>query len=471
MSSSTLTFHIQPSTTLHGEIRVPSDKSISHRAILLGAIAEGNTHIQHCLLAEDCLAMLQAFRSMGVQITYNEQGEVNITGVGLHGLQAPSKTLNLGNSGTAIRLLAGLLAGQNFSSVLTGDASLCRRPMRRVMQPLQQMGAHINAYHDEYPPLEIEGGHPLQAISYSLPMASAQVKTCLLLAGLYAQGKTEVIEPAITRDHTERMLQTFGVNVEVVSQPTPVGRAHVPALGDYPKAGTCAHPTLYAATSVSLNGRQTLHGTELTIPADLSSAAFFLVGASIAKDSKVVLKQVGINPTRIGVITILRLMGADIEIQPMQLGDIGEPIADLIVRYAPLQGIEIPLEQVSLAIDEFPALFIAAACAKGTTVLRGAKELRVKESDRIGVMVEGLRTLGIKVIEQEDGVIIEGGKIGGGTVNSHGDHRIAMAFSMAALVADKEIYINDCANVATSFPNFVELAQRLGLQITSSSAG
>ncbi|CAN5427621.1 3-phosphoshikimate 1-carboxyvinyltransferase [soil metagenome] len=440
MSSSSLTFHIQPSTTLQGQIRVPSDKSISHRAILLGAIAEGNTHIQHCLLAEDCLAMLQAFRNMGVQITYNAMGEVNIVGVGLHGLQAPTTTLNLGNSGTAIRLLAGLLAGQNFSSILTGDTSLCRRPMRRVIQPLQQMGAHINAYHDEYPPLEIAGGHSLHGITYSLPMASAQVKTCLLLAGLYAQGETQVIEPAITRDHTERMLQTFGY---------PLQQTHL---------------------SVKIVGEQQLRATEIIIPADLSSAAFFLVGASIAKDSKVILKQVGINPTRIGVINILRLMGAAIEIQLVQLGNNSEPIADLIVRYAPLQGIVIPLEQVSLAIDEFPALFIAAACAKGTTVLQGAKELRVKESDRIGVMVEGLRTLGIKIIEQEDGVIIEGGKIGGGSINSHGDHRIAMAFSMAALVAENAIYIKDCANVATSFPNFVDLAQRLGLQITSSSA-
>lgn len=434
-----LTFQLQPSASLRGMVRVPSDKSISHRAILFGAIAEGHTTIQHCLLAEDCLAMLHAFQNMGVTITYNEQGEVNIDGVGLHGLQAPNKTLDLGNSGTAIRLLAGLLAGQTFDSVLTGDASLCRRPMRRVMKPLQQMGAVIQARDEEYPPLQIEGGHVLQGIRYVLPMASAQVKSCLLLAGLYANGETTVQEPALTRDHTERMLRAF----------------------DY--------PIMQTDKTVTIRGGKTLRATHITVPADLSSAAFFLVGASIAKNAQVTLKQVGINPTRTGVIHILRLMGADIEIQPLQQVYGSEPIADIIVRSAPLHGIEIPPEQVSLAIDEFPALFIAAACAQGTTILRGAKELRVKESDRISVMAVGLRTLGINVVETHDGLSIEGGKMRGGIIDSHGDHRIAMAFSMASLVAETEMTINDCANVATSFPNFVELAEQLGLKIRRSS--
>jgi 3-phosphoshikimate 1-carboxyvinyltransferase len=427
-------FVAQPGGSVSGQIRVPGDKSISHRSIMLGSLAEGTTEVEGFLESEDALATLQAFRDMGVVIEGPHHGRLTIHGVGLNGLQPAPGPIYLGNSGTSMRLLAGLLAAQRFDSVLTGDASLSKRPMERVAEPLRQMGAVIETAADGRPPLTIRGGKPLSGISYVMPMASAQVKSCLLLAGLYADGATTVTEPAPTRDHTERMLRGFG----------------------YAVAGNGA------TASVKAGGA--LVASRIEVPADISSAAFFLVAASIAQGSELLLEHVGVNPTRTGVIDILRLMGADIAVQNLrEVG--GEPVADLRVRHARLKGIEIPEALVPLAIDEFPVLFVAAACAEGRTVLRGAQELRVKESDRIQAMADGLTVLGIKVEPTADGLIIEGGTLGGGEVDGHGDHRIAMAFSIASLRAAAPIRIRDCANVATSFPNFLALCGQVGIRV------
>ena len=431
-----LTFVVEPGGALRGRLRVPGDKSISHRAIMFGALAEGTTAISGFLEGEDCLATLRAFRAMGVSIDGPDQGRVSVQGVGLHGLRDPSEPLDMGNSGTSMRLMSGLLAGQAFDTVLTGDASLRRRPMRRVTEPLTQMGAWIEATATGSAPLQIHGNRPLDGIDYLLPVASAQVKSCLLLAGLYARGVTRITEPAPTRDHTERLLEGFAYPLRREGERT-----------------------------VAVTGEGRLIATELDIPADISSAAFFLVGASIAPGSDLLLEHVGINPTRTGVLDILRLMGADIEVLNARLAG-GEPVADLRVRSAPLHGIAIPKELVPLAIDEFPALFIAAACAEGVTVLTGAEELRVKESDRIQVMADGLITLGIAAEPTEDGIVIQGGVLSGGTVESRGDHRIAMSFAMAALRARDPILIRDCLNVTTSFPGFAQLAGAAGLQLT-----
>lgn len=440
-SNKQVTFTLQPGGTVQGDIRVPGDKSMSHRSIMLGALAEGVTEVKGFLEGEDSLATLQAFRDMGVAIEGPENGLVRIHGVGMNGLQAPRGPLYLGNSGTAMRLFSGLLAAQPFDSELTGDASLSRRPMGRVADPLRAMGAVIDTAEGGRPPLKIRGGQKLTGIHYQMPVASAQVKSCLLLAGLYAEGMTSVTEPAPTRDHTERMLEGFGYHVH--------------------RDG--------ATASVTGGGRMT--ACAIDVPADISSAAFFLVAASIARDSDLTLRHVGMNPTRVGVINILERMGADIEVlEERVIG--GEPVADLRVRSAELRGIDIPEDQVPLAIDEFPVLFIAAACASGRTVLRGAEELRVKESDRIQVMADGLAALGVETTVTPDGIIIDGGQeMAGGTIESHEDHRISMAFAVASLRATGAIRVNDCANVATSFPGFVELAQSVGIRIQAEGAG
>jgi 3-phosphoshikimate 1-carboxyvinyltransferase len=430
-----LQFHVSPGGRLRGRVRVPGDKSISHRSIMLGALAEGVTRVTGFLEGEDSLATLAAFRAMGVPIEGPDAGRVTVQGVGLHGLRPPQGPLYLGNSGTSMRLMCGLLAGQHFTSVLTGDASLSGRPMQRVVEPLTRMGARIEATERGTAPLTIHGGCPLTGIDYLMPVASAQVKSSLLLAGLYAGGATCVTEPAPTRDHTERMLAGMGY----------------PLRRDGPRA--------------CLEGGHALGAIDIDVPADISSAAFFLVGASIAPDSDLLLEHVGMNPTRTGVIDILRRMGASIEAGKVrEVG--GEPVADLRVRSALLHGIEIPPALVPLAIDEFPVIFVAAACARGRTVLTGAGELRVKESDRIQVMADGLQALGVQAQATADGMIIEGGGIGAGRVDSHGDHRIAMSFAMAALRAAGPIEVSDCANVNTSFPDFVGLATRAGLSIT-----
>lgn len=429
-----LSFIVEPSLALHGELRVPGDKSISHRAVMLGALAEGVTEAQGFLEGEDCLATLNAFRAMGVPIQGPAAGRVTIQGAGLRGLKAPGKPLYLGNSGTTMRLLAGLLAGQRFDTVLTGDESLNRRPMRRITEPLAAMGARIETTAAGTAPLHIQGGQPLKGIDYRLPVASAQVKSGILLAGLYARGRTCVTEPVPTRDHTERMLAGFGWPV--------------------PRSGN----------RVCLESGARLRGCAIDVPADISSAAFFLVGASIARDAELLLRHVGVNPTRTGIITILRAMGARIELCNERLAG-GEPVADLRVCSAPLRGVRVAETLAPLAIDEFPALFIAAACAEGETVVTGAAELRVKESDRIQVMADGLRRLGVAAQPTPDGMMIRGGSLTGGAIDSHGDHRVAMAFAIAGLRAEGAIRIRDCANVDTSFPGFVELSRKAGLTI------
>jgi 3-phosphoshikimate 1-carboxyvinyltransferase len=433
---SQVTFIAQPGGSLSGTLRVAGDKSMSHRSIMLGSIADGTTEVSGFLNGEDCMATLKAFRQMGVEIEGPEAGRVVIKGVGMHGLKAPTAALDMGNSGTAMRLMAGLLAGQDFEVTLFGDESLNGRPMRRITQPLSEMGAAIETESDGTPPLKIQRGSQLKGIHYDLPMTSAQVKSAVLLAGLYADGETSVSEPAITRDHTERMLRGFGYDVKTTGN------------------------------HMSLQGGGKLTACSIDVPADISSAAFFMVGASIAEGSDLTLEHVGINPTRTGVIDILRLMGANIEVlNEREAG--GEPVADIRIRSAKLKGINIPENLVPLAIDEFPVLFVAAACAEGQTVLTGAEELRVKESDRIQVMADGLIICGVDAQPTPDGIVINGGTIGGGEVESHGDHRIAMAFSIASLRATAPLTIRNCANVDTSFPGFVTLASGVGLQVSA----
>jgi 3-phosphoshikimate 1-carboxyvinyltransferase len=430
----TVTYKLEPGGALTGCIRVPGDKSISHRSIMLGSIAEGITRVTGFLEGEDALATMNVFRALGVRIDGPERGGVTVYGVGMRGLKAPRRVLDCGNSGTSMRLLCGLLAGQNFDCELTGDDSLRQRPMQRVAAPLGQMRAEIRTAEGGRPPLKLMGITNLRGIEYRLPIASAQVKSALLLAGLYARGKTCVTEPAPTRDHTERMLAAFGYPVE------------------------------RSGSTVCVTGGGKLTATSIDVPADISSATFFMVGASIAPGSDVTLEHVGVNPTRTGAIDILRLMGANIElINQRQVG--GEPVADIRVRHAELRGVEIPVELVPLAIDEFPVLFVAAANARGVTVLRGAEELRVKESDRIQAMADGMQALGIGAEPAADGMRVSGGRYGGGVVDSHGDHRVAMAFAIAAMGAGAPITITDCSNVATSFPGFVELAAKSGLRI------
>lgn len=437
MTNTQSSFHVEPGGVIKGKIRVAGDKSISHRSIILGAIANGVTRVKGFLEGEDALNTVAAFREMGVTIVGPENGEMTIYGVGKHGLKAPRKPLYMGNSGTAMRLLAGLLSAQSFDSELIGDESLSERPMNRIAAPLREMGAQIDAEADGTPPLRITGSR-LQGIKYAMPIASAQVKSCLLLAGLYAEGWTEVSEPAPCRDHTERMLTGFGYFLEKDTE-----------------QGICR-----------LEGGHDLEGTEIDVPADISSAAFFMVAAAISPGSDLLLEHVGINPTRTGVINILRAMGASIELSNEQLVG-GEPVADIRIRHQTLKGIEIPVDQIPLAIDEFPVLFVAAACAEGETLLRGASELRVKESDRIDAMAKGLQQLGISTETYDDGIRIVGGKIGGGQVDSFGDHRIAMSFAVSALRAESAITIANCANVATSFPDFVDLAERSGIKISA----
>jgi 3-phosphoshikimate 1-carboxyvinyltransferase len=423
-----------------GRITVPGDKSISHRTLMLGAIAEGATTVHGFLASEDCLATQAALEAMGVDIERDAGGRVRISGVGLQGLRRPTKTLDLGNSGTAIRLLMGLLAGQPFDSELTGDASLRQRPMERVAAPLREMGARIDTGSGGKPPVKIHGGARLRGIDYALPMASAQVKSALLLAALGSRGTTTVRSPGPSRDHTERMLETMGAKLELAAQ----GDGH----------------------TVTLAGPVTLRGVDIKVPADFSSAAFFLVAGCLGARDGLTIENVGVNPTRIGLLAILRQMGATIELRnERRVG--AEPVADLWVTQSELKGIVVPPALVPLAIDEFPILFIAAAAAAGTTVVSGAEELRKKETDRIAVMARGLETVGIEVEETPDGARIAGGTMSGGTVDSRGDHRIAMSFAVASLLAKGPIDIRNTAEVATSFPSFLEVAGAAGLTIAA----
>jgi len=418
---------------LRGEIAVPGDKSVSHRALMFGAIAEGVSHIRGFLEGEDTRATAAILGKLGVRFETPAPGERIVHGVGLHGLRGTSDVLDCGNAGTGMRLLAGLLAGQAFDSVLVGDESLSRRPMRRVTDPLEAMGASIET-NDGKPPLRIRAGAGLKGVAYEPPVASAQIKSALLLAGLYADGFTEVVEPHPTRDYTESMLKAFGWPIE------------------------------YSPGRARLEGGHALRAVDVDVPADFSSAAFFIVAACIVPGSELRLKAVGLNPRRTGLLAALELMGADIRVENERNSG-GEDIGDLVVRHAPLHGVALPLEIVPDMIDEFPALFVAAAVAEGMTTIRGAAELRVKESDRIASMAHGLKACGVLVDELPDGAIIRGGTIGGGSIDSHGDHRIAMSFAIAGLVASAPIAIGDCANVATSFPGFMELANGVGFRL------
>ncbi|KRG54428.1 3-phosphoshikimate 1-carboxyvinyltransferase [Stenotrophomonas maltophilia] len=420
---------------LQGSLTIPGDKSVSHRSVMFAALADGTSHIEGFLEGEDTRATARIFSQLGVRIETPSPSQRIVHGVGVDGLQAPDAPLDCGNAGTGMRLLAGLLAGQAFDCTLIGDESLSGRPMRRVTGPLSQMGAKIDTQDDGTPPLHVHGGQTLHGIDFASPVASAQIKSAVLLAGLYAQGETSVVEPHPTRDYTERMLSAFGVDIE------------------------------FSPGKARLRGGQRLRATDIVVPADFSSAAFYLVAASIIPGSELRLKQVGLNPRRTGLLHALRLMGADItEENPAEQG--GEPVADLVVRYAPLKGARIPEELVSDMIDEFPALFVAAAAAEGQTVVSGAAELRVKESDRLAAMATGLRALGMQVDETEDGATLHGGvRLGSGTIESHGDHRIAMAFAIAGQISDGEVRINDIANVATSFPDFDGLARSAGFNL------
>jgi 3-phosphoshikimate 1-carboxyvinyltransferase len=436
-SSAGARYRVHPGGTVAGEITVPGDKSISHRSLMFGGIAEGETRITGFLAGEDCLATLRALQQLGVRIERPQPQTVHVSGRGLEGLQAPRATLDMGNAGTAMRLFMGLLAPQAFDSTLIGDESLMRRPMERVAGPLRQMGADIRT-RDGRPPVEIHGTPTLRAIEYDLPVASAQVKSALLLAGLRAFGRTRVKEPAPSRDHTERMLRAFGVEV------------------------------LRDGATVAVEGGQRLTGTSVAVPADFSSAAFFLVAGCLAAERGLLLRNVGVNPTRTGLLEMLRLMGADVRVHPRGQDVLpgGEPVADIEVRKSRLKGIRVPESLVPLSIDEFPAFFVAAAVAEGETLVRGALELRVKESDRLAAMAQGLTVLGVENQLLDDGLWIRGGSgFGGGTIESHGDHRIAMAFAVAGLAARSPIEILNVANVATSFPGFIEIARAAGLPI------
>ena len=426
-------YQLSPATgALQGRVRVPGDKSISHRALILASLAAGTSECRGFLDSADTRATMGAFRQMGVDVTL-EGDCLGVDGVGLHGLSAPAGTLDLGNSGTSARLLLGVLAGQRFSSTLSGDESLARRPMRRVADPLNAMNAEVRTTPEGTLPARVTGNRRLRGIDYELPVASAQLKSALLLAGLYAQGKTVITEPAPTRDHTERLLAHFGC------------------------------PVTRSGRRITLEGNS-LRAGWLRIPGDISSAAFFLVAGSIVPGSDLVIEGVGINPTRRAVIEILNLMGGNVSVSNVVEGS-GEPVADLRVKYRPLHGIPIPGDLVPIAIDEFPAIMAAACHARGETVLEGAAELRVKESDRIQALADGLETMGIAVETRPDGMRVRGGRPAGGVAQSRGDHRIAMAFSVAGLAAAGPVTVQDCKNVDTSFPGFIHCARQLGWEI------
>ncbi len=426
-------FRIEPSNSIIGKVNIPGDKSISHRAIILAAIADGESRIKNFLQGEDTLATIRVFQKMGVNIK-NDGDIIIVKGVGLHGLRAENPTLDFGNSGTSVRLLSGLLSAQNFSSQLIGDESLMKRPMFRIINPLQKMNAKINCTNLGTLPIKIEGGQKIEGIEYELPIFSAQLKSCLLLAGLYAKGTTKIIENMATRDHTERMLANF------------------------------SHSVIKKGNQISIKKANRLIGCEIIVPGDFSSAAYFIVAAILTPNSNIIIENVGVNPTRNAMIKIMKLMGADVELKNERL-ESGEPVATIYAKTSKLIGIDIPEELVPVAIDELPIILVAAACAKGKTKLSGAAELRVKESDRLQSMLDGFISLGIKAKALEDGMIIEGGQYNGGVINSNDDHRIAMAFSIAGIIAKAPIIINSCKNVATSFPEFVDTAKHLGMNI------
>jgi 3-phosphoshikimate 1-carboxyvinyltransferase len=433
-------YFCQPGSVIGGDLRLPGDKSMSVRSVILGSIAEGPTQVRGFLESSDTLSTVAAMRELGVNIVRQGAGKLLIHGVGMEGLEAAARPLDLGNSAAAMRLLTGLLAGQPFDSTLIGDPSLMRRPMERVAAPLRQMNADVTT-RNGLPPVSIKGGRALRALEYELPIASAQVKSAVLIAGLQADGRTRVLEPIATRDHTERLLRAFGVEV------------------------------LRRDRSVAIEGGQVLHGASLDIPGDFSSASFFLVLGALCAQKGLTLRNVGINPTRTGLIDLLTRMGADIRVRQKDVSEgaisgATEPVADIEVHASRLRAITVPESLVAACIDELPVFFVAASCAEGETIVRGAHELRVKESDRLAAMAQGLGRLGVEHELLADGLWIRGGHgFSGGSVDSHGDHRVAMAFAIASARASGPIEIRDVANVATSFPGFVQTSRSVGLQI------
>lgn len=440
-SSTACQYYIsQPATgPLVGDIHVPGDKSLSNRALILSALAQGQSEIDGMLDAVDVLSTVEALRAMGVHIDHVDENYWVVHGVGMDGLKAPDGPIDCHHCGSTLRLLLGLLSAQSFDSELVGDECLSSRSQMHVVEPLREMGAKITTQEDGMLPIQIQGGQALQGIKYSLPLNNAQAKSSLLLVALFAQGKTTLVEPFLTRNHTEHLLEQFGYPVQTLRP------------------------------SISLEGGGELKRAHVNIPGDMSAAAYFMVAASIVPDSDILLRNVGFNETRIGIINILRIMGARISIErDDMLGK--ERVVDMRVRYAPLQGVDIPIDQVPMAIDEFPVLFVAAACAKGVTTLREASELRFKDTDRIHTMAQGLRTLGVELVTRKDGIVIEGGSpIEGGKVNSCGDPRVAMAFAIAGLVAQDKVIVEDVSTVVESFPNFIALTHAVGADISETS--
>jgi len=416
---------------LKGCITVPGDKSISHRAVMLGALAEGKTFVSHFLQGADCLATIRCFKQMGIDIVNDEEKEtVTIIGKGLYGLSKPDGLLDAGNSGTTIRLLSGILCGQHFEAIISGDSSIQKRPMGRIMTPLTMMGADITSINGNgCAPLAINSkgsADRLKGIHYTSPVASAQVKSCILLAGMYAEGETAVTEPALSRNHTELMLARFGAEVST------------------------------NGNTASIQPNPRLRGCKIDVPGDISSAAFFIAAGLLVPNSEIILKNVGINPTRSGIITVCRQMGADIRLENVR-DDSGEPVADIIVKHSELKGIEIGGDIIPALIDEIPIIAILASAAKGRTVIKDAAELKVKESNRIDVMADNLSRMGADITATDDGLVINGGKpLHGAIIDSKSDHRIAMSFAIASLIADGETQIRDAECVNISYPRFYE---------------
>ena len=435
-------FTVKRGEGLRGEISVPGDKSISHRSIILASLAEGESTISGLLEGEDCLATIEVFKKMGIDIS-SKKGVYSVIGNGLQGLKEPNEALDFGNSGTSIRLCAGLLSSQNFSSLLTGDKSLSTRPMRRVVDPLNAMGADLAATDEGTLPIKVSPVKSLHAIEYSLPVASAQVKSCLMLAGLFAEGETKITEKTITRDHTERMFMEYGLPIEI----KPSGQSR----------------------TISVNKASRIYPQDIKVPGDFSSASFFILAALICPDSSIKIKNVGINETRIGFLHALRHMGANIEL--INVKNTSEATADILVKTSSLKGISLNTALVANMIDEMPAFFVAAALAEGITIVKDAKELRTKESDRLQAMADSLNAFGIKNELSKDGIVIHGigseGTLNSAEIDSYGDHRIAMASAIGSLRSDGVVKILDCVNVNTSFPNFIDVCREVGIDISN----
>ena len=435
-------FTVKRGEGLRGEISVPGDKSISHRSIILASLAEGESTISGLLEGEDCLATIEVFKKMGIDIS-SKKGVYSVIGNGLQGLKEPNEALDFGNSGTSIRLCAGLLSSQNFSSTLTGDKSLSSRPMQRVVDPLNAMGADITASEEGTLPISISPVKSLHAIEYSLPVASAQVKSCLMLAGLFAEGETKITEKTITRDHTERMFMEYGLPIEI----KPSGQSR----------------------TICVNKASRIYPQDIKVPGDFSSASFFILAALICPDSSIKIKNVGINETRIGFLHALRHMGANIEL--INVKNTSEATADILVKTSSLKGISLNTALVANMIDEMPAFFVAAALAEGITIVKDAKELRTKESDRLQAMADSLNAFGIKNELSKDGIVIHGigseGTLKSAEIDSYGDHRIAMASAIGSLRSDGVVKILDCVNVNTSFPNFIDVCREVGIDIST----